>query len=297
MHGVGVAQAILVSAVFLVAGSSKLQAGSAQLAGVATMLKRFLPTSVVPTGWGTLGALELALAGAALVPASSRFGLAASAGLLAIFVSYQVWIARAAPGTPCGCFGARTREVTSGATILRTGLLSVAAATGAVIGGTSGANPLSLMIGMAFAIAEGVALALLTMRPQAALASIRRGQEQDCATVRVPLDVTLAVLRRSDAWRRWRSHLSDAGEIRDQWRSGCWRFVSFNADYHGRAAVAVFAARVGDRRSDVRVALVDRESDVVSLPREAKHCSELRLQPYRRETCFFDGSGVDRAQG
>lgn len=264
MHGLAVAQAILVSVVFLVAGSSKLRvAGSSQLGDSAAMLRRLVPGSVVPLALGALGAIELALAGTGLVPISSRFSLAASAGLLTVFTGYQIWTVRVAPGTPCGCFGARTREAASRWTILRTGLLALAAAGGAALGGTSGANAVSLVLGLALAIAEAAALATFTEnRSKRVLASIRK-HDQDCATVRVPLETTLTVLRQSDAWRSWRRHLSDAEEIRDQWRSGCWRFVSFNADYHGRAAVAVFAARVGDKRSDVRAALVDRDSDVV----------------------------------
>jgi hypothetical protein len=81
--------------------------------------------------------------------------------------------------------------------------------------------------------------------------------------VRVPLEVTLAMLRRSEAWHRWLPHLTNAEEVRDQWRAGCWRFISFNGDFQGRPAIAVFAARVGDNRPEIRVAFVDQDSDVI----------------------------------
>lgn len=259
------AQAFLVSAVFLVAGGSKLWTRSAKLVEAETPLTRFLPPRVVPGVWGTLGALELGLAAAVVVPTTSQISLAVSAGLLMFFAALQSWIASVTPGAPCGCFGARAEEAVSKWTILRTGLLAVAAVGGAVTGGTSGADSSDVLRAIALASVEGVLLASCsaTLRERA-LASIRSRQlVRDCATIRVPLEVTLAALRGSDAWGRWLPHLSEAEEVRDHWRSGCWRFVSFDADYQGRTAVAVFAARVLDRHPEIRVALVDGESDVV----------------------------------
>lgn len=268
-HALASAQAFLVCAVFIVAGSSKLLPGSIGLADVQTPLTRSLPASLVPAAWGALGVLELALALTGLVPISSQISLAASASLLTLFTSYQIWIARVGPGAPCGCFGAHLRETASAWTILRTGLLAVAAAGGAVLGGTSGTDRSALFLAGALAIAEGLLLASLSVSVRGRALALIRGSGQDCATVRVPLEVTLAALRRSEAWHRCLPNLANAEEVRDQWRAGCWRFISFNADFQGRAAIAVFAARVGDNRPEIRVAFVDQDSDVILASEES----------------------------
>lgn len=259
------AQAFLVAAVFVIAAASKLRPGSAQIAAAETPLARSVPADILASAWSALAVLELALASAVLLPVSSRIGLAASAALLAIFTGYQVWIARVAPGAPCGCFGAKAGEAASRWTVIRAGSLAIVAAAGAAIGGTSGAGMSAVIGAVGLAGAEGLALASFSPSSrERALTLIRtRRFVRDCATTRVPLEVTLAALRRSDSWQRWLPHLSAAWEVRDHWRLGCWRFVSFDAQYQGRAAFAVFAARVLEKDPAVRVALVDVESDLV----------------------------------
>jgi hypothetical protein len=116
---------------------------------------------------------------------------------------------------------------------------------------------------LAFAFFELLILAALSPSIRKAMVrSLRLRTPADCATAVVPFEVTLAALRRSDVWQRWSPHLESAS-VRERWRSGCWRFVSFDARHQGQPAVAVFAVRVAFKDPAIRIAVVDEESDVV----------------------------------
>jgi hypothetical protein len=257
------AQALLVTAVLAFAGASKLSLREGLDVGAEKPLERFLP-NMLAVAWIALGVLELALAPIALVPTLSRIGLVLASALFCAFVGYQMWALRAAPGAPCGCFGSRLHDPISRMTILRTGLLAIAAATGAAAGGTSVLTSSSVpgAVGLAFIELGVLALLVPSTREQAVRTIRLRRDGADCATAKVPIEVTLAALQHSDIWHRWSPHL-DTQNIRDRWRSGCWRFISYDANHRGRRAVAVFAVRVAYRDPIIRIALVDVESDVV----------------------------------
>ncbi|GAB4335318.1 MAG: hypothetical protein Kow0010_22720 [Dehalococcoidia bacterium] len=47
----------------------------------------------------------------------------------------------------------------------------------------------------------------------------------------------------------------------DHWRDGCWRFLTYDARYNGRSAIAVFAVSLKTRPDPLQAAIVDAEQN------------------------------------
>lgn len=70
--------------------------------------------------------------------------------------------------------------------------------------------------------------------------------------------------RRTGLWQSVERYLS-VHEPDDNWREGCWRFLSYPALFEGAAAAAIFAIHLGDISGQSRVAIVSNDSGIVLL--------------------------------
>lgn len=77
----------------------------------------------------------------------------------------------------------------------------------------------------------------------------------DCATADVSVSDTLGYLHASVPFHDLLPFLRP--EVTDHWREGCWRFVSYAAEYEERAATAIFAVPILPHSGAVRAAVVD----------------------------------------
>jgi hypothetical protein len=207
-------------------------------------------------------ASELAL-GCALLLTLGRFGAGLPAVAVRIATALLFFTAVGAlhelrthhPDVGCGCFGDLSDTPVGRRTMLRSALLSAMALA------SIGAPPLrmphtttgaALLIGCV--VVEIAIIAALS--PELAEILVRLGYSEPCEIRRVPTARTLATLRSSSAWRRYRRQI-DGREPSDMWREGCWRMVIYPAVVQGRPADIVFAVYLQDRRPPVRAAVLD----------------------------------------
>jgi hypothetical protein len=172
------------------------------------------------------------------------------------------------PEAGCGCFGDLSETPVGLRAIIRSAVLSAMAVA------SVGAPPLrvpstpraaAILIGCA--ILEIVVIAAVS--PELGEILVRLGYSEPCEIRRVPATRTLAALRSSSAWRRYRRQLT-AHEPADMWREGCWRMVAYTAVVQGRAADIVFAVYLQDRRPPVRAAVLDAATgEPLTAPRAA----------------------------
>lgn len=224
-------------------------------------------------------ASELAL-GVGLLATAGRSGAgtpalairAASALLLctAAAALHELRVRR--PSAGCGCFGDLSDTPVSGRTITRAVLLGLAALS------SVGVPPLHLpgSSGQAAAVLGVTAaeLALLAaLSPEVGQVMARLSHAEPCELRRVPVARTLAGLRASAPWRRYRPYLVSVTPG-DMWREGCWRFVVFPGVLTGRRVDVVFAVHLAGRRAPVRVGVLDADAPP---PRHARLTAPLQI--------------------
>ncbi|WP_106396659.1 hypothetical protein [Actinocorallia populi] len=153
------------------------------------------------------------------------------------------------PGQGCGCFGVLSTVPVTAMTVLRTGLLGLAAAA-AVPVQRAGLEVLLDLPGwrsMVFLAEVGLIAAL---SPEISTAVRRR--PVPCERRAVPLRETFAVLHASEPWRRY--GLARRSEPAEVWREACWRFLVYPLEDGGEV---VFAVSLAD--GQVRAATADEE--------------------------------------
>ena len=175
----------LLAGVLLVSAAAKLLAGSrAREAFSSYGVKNTAAQAVL---WGGVIVAETALAVA--VASDVPWAPAAAAGLLWLFtLALVVAIARGRTGSPCGCFGTRSRI--GWWAVTRTALLALAFAALAVVPDTEPSTNTWLEIGLGVALAAVVVLGVavlalarevgelkLAIAPQAALSIDHEGPE------------------------------------------------------------------------------------------------------------------------
>jgi hypothetical protein len=157
------------------------------------------------------------------------------------------------PDEGCGCFGVLSSARIGRRTVIRTGLLAVAAMLTfglernglQVLGDSLGWRGLMFGAELAF---------FLVISPEPAL--LLRRTEVPCDLRRVPLSVSLGMLHSSEVWQEYELVL-DSPEPSEVWRELCWRFYLYPA--RGAQADVVFAVSLDGR--EVRASLVDRGAD------------------------------------
>jgi hypothetical protein len=163
------------------------------------------------------------------------------------------------PEAGCGCFGDLSHTPVTWRSIARSALLSAAAlASVSARPLRVPASPSTAWLLLALTAAELAVLAGLS--PELGEIMVRLGYSEPCEVRRIPVSRTLASLRASSQWRRYRRHLTALAPS-DVWREGCWRYAVFPGMAEGRRVDVVFAVYTKLRRPPVRAAIVDAATD------------------------------------
>jgi hypothetical protein len=209
-----------------------------------------------------IGAIEFVL-GIGLLVTAGRIGAGwpadavrgAAALLFCTAVAALQELRTRRPDAGCGCFGDLSGSPVNWRTITRAALLGAAAIA------SIGAAPLRMpgspgqaAVMLALALVELALLAALS--PEIGQLMVRLGHAEPCEVRRVPVDRTLATLRASAPWRRYRSHLLSTTPT-DVWREGCWRFAAYPGVLASRRVEVVFAVYLMGRRAPVRAGVLD----------------------------------------
>lgn len=159
------------------------------------------------------------------------------------------------PDLGCGCFGDFSTAPVSWRTLARSGLFALAALS------TLGLPPIGLpaspgLAVLLLAILFAELLLLGALSPEIGEGLIQLGYSEPCELRDVPSARTLAALRRSRQWRKYRVLIISASPA-DVWRELCWRYAVYPASYEGRPADVVFAVFLQQRRPAIYAAVVD----------------------------------------
>jgi len=172
------------------------------------------------------------------------------------------------PEVGCGCFGELSETPIGLRTVIRSGLLCVAAL--ATIGTPALRMPASSTqaeLWLALLAAEVALMAFLS--PELGEILVRLGYSEPCEVRRLPVGRTLAALHTSSQWRKYASKVTAATPA-DVWREGCWRFVVYPGLERGRRVDIVFAVYLQARRPPIRAAVLDQATnEVLGLPEPA----------------------------
>jgi hypothetical protein len=181
------------------------------------------------------------------------------------------------PDAGCGCFGDLSTAPVGWRTLSRSAVLCVAALA------TIGMGPLSMpgspgQAGLLLAVAAAEFGVLAALSPEIGEILVRLGHPDPCEVRRVPVARTMAALRASDPWLRWRSTVLTM-EPTDIWREGCWRLVVFPGTIAGRNCDVVFAVHLAARRAEVRVGVRELAPLVplIPMPRSVRVTAPLDL--------------------
>ncbi|GAA0960914.1 hypothetical protein [Actinocorallia libanotica] len=162
------------------------------------------------------------------------------------------------PGQGCGCFGVLSNVPVTRMTVLRTGLLGVAAAVAVPVQDT-GLQVLADLPGwrsLLFVVEVGLIAAL---SPE--ISTVVRRRRVPCERRAVPLRETFTALHASEPWRRY--GLSRKAAPAEVWREACWRFLVYPLADGSEVVFAVSLADGGVRAAttdEVLAAPVDEQA-------------------------------------
>lgn len=257
------------------------------LGGCAAKLSRVLRTGSVDAGLGPtelfplparrpaamlVCACELGIGVALLVtaPPAARHGTGALDGAAAdgariaatafflVAMSALIELRGHRPDVGCGCFGDLSTRPVSARSIVRSGVLAVAALASIGGPGLQLARPgAGAALPSAIFCAEFLVIALFS--PETGEVLVRLGYSEPCELRRIPARRTLAALHRSSHWPRHAGVITSETPA-DIWRELCWRYVVYPGQVDGADADVVFAVQVKQRRPVIRSAVVPRET-------------------------------------
>ncbi|MGH3170618.1 MAG: MauE/DoxX family redox-associated membrane protein [Trebonia sp.] len=261
-------QVALLAIVLIGACAAKLwRAITARSVGAALGPTALFPVQLRRAAAISVGVFELSLGVGLIVTASPLPGAPGLEGTLATYVRVTTALAFVTAGAAlhelrgrrpeagCGCFGDLSHTPVNWRTIARAALLAAAAlaSIGAQRPRVPG-SPAAAWLLLAMIAAELSALAAVS--PELGELMVRLGYSEPCEVRRIPVSRTLASLRASSQWRRYKRHLTDL-EPSDVWREGCWRYAVFPGRTDGRLVDVVFAVYTKSRRPPIRAAVVD----------------------------------------
>lgn len=277
------AQVLLLSALLLSAGTAKLVrvARTRSAAGLGpTMLfplrlRKPAAVGMCATEF-TLGAGVLVTSGRPAVLSVPVAATALRLGTALLFLTAAaalIELRSRRPEAGCGCFGDLSTAPVSLRTIVRCGVLTVAAAasvrapaisiSGAAIARWMREMPADVLAGLAVLAAELMLIAALS--PEIGEMLVRLGYRAPCEMRRVPAERTLGMLQSSRAWRR-HAHLLTSDEPLDVWREQCWRYAVYRGWAGHRRADVVFAVHLAGWRPRVLAAVTDATTGRVLKP-------------------------------
>ncbi|MGH3660953.1 MAG: MauE/DoxX family redox-associated membrane protein [Micromonosporaceae bacterium] len=266
-------QPVLIAAVLGWAGVIKLR-GSTQAR--QTAVARLVGEGRASATLRLVGAVELGVAAALLLPLGHVAAPGASALLSVGFLGYLGYARVVAPDSSCGCMSSRSERITWRAFaragfLLVASLISVAGFAG-WLGGESAGWWLSAAAGAPVAavmVLVGEALLFGALSPEfdrhwlRPLRQLKVRLTHPLANLphQVPLASTVTQLELSDAYRRVGTLITS--DVQDSWDEGDWRIVCYRARVaEGRAATAVFAVPLhAEDPAAVRATLVDENVD------------------------------------
>ncbi|HEY6275354.1 MAG TPA: MauE/DoxX family redox-associated membrane protein [Streptosporangiaceae bacterium] len=163
------------------------------------------------------------------------------------------------PDLGCGCFGDLSVRPVGIRSILRAGLLAVAAAA------TVGLPPVQLpppglRAAIALGLLVGELLLVAVLSPETGEVLTRLGYSEPCELREASPRRALAALHRSRRWRR-QSVLVDGDEPADMWRELCWWYVVYPVRGRTPGSMLVFAVQAKTHRPAIRSALAGPYSD------------------------------------
>ena len=228
-----------------------------------------------------VGAAELAVAAALLLPVG-RSAAAAGSLLLALgFLGYLGYAKIAAPESSCGCSAAAQERIAT-RHFARAGLLGLVSAL--ALAGSVGLFGAPTGWWVAGWLAAPVAATALLLAEAAGFAMLSPEQDRywlvplralkvrlthplgDTATDEVPLLATLQRLQVSEAYRQVGTMI--ISDVLDSWDSGEWRILEYAARRDGKRTTAVFAVPLHrDDPDAIRVVFVDEtREEAVTAP-------------------------------
>ncbi|HEX8035463.1 MAG TPA: MauE/DoxX family redox-associated membrane protein [Ktedonobacterales bacterium] len=267
MEQIAAIQPLVIGALFAWAGIWKVLSPQARGLVVQSALGKLLPIPwVARAAHLAVGIGEIIVAGALLAVPPARWWAVRAASVFAVGFFVYLGVAwRVAPERPCACMGGRTSRISRkslarAATVLMMTLLGWLSTE--YWGNAIVAAPLVILVvgaevGVLWLLSPEFGDVGPRLGKQLALRLSRSsGRPLDPECSRVPLDWdTLERHLRGTAL--FRQLVPQTGNRSDAWSEGCWRFMTFGADFQGRVATAVFAVPALFDPHAVSASLVD----------------------------------------
>lgn len=277
-------QPLIVGAVLLWAATVKLAGRSARLQAQRSGLANLVGEERAPLAYRLVGAMELVIGLALVLPPHLTVEAWAASGLAAGFLGYLTYLRVASPESSCGCMSAKPTPVTW-RSFARTGVLLAAALSSVAAAGNSyaavAARPLPAV---AIVTAELLLIASLSAEFDGAwLVPLRRLRVRLSHPLagqpfQVPLEFSVGQVTHSPVYRVVSGLLRT--DVRDWWDEDKWRVVCYGAHFRDRAVTAVFAVpRLRYEPDAVRIALVDESDGTTLLSLDAAEVAAANLAP------------------
>lgn len=263
---------LVVGAVLLWSGGLKVFGGRSAEVARRTALGKLVGSERAPLAYGVVGAVELLVATALLLPVTAAVrtaGVGAAVALSAGFVAYLAYARVVAPESSCGCLSEKTMPVRGRSIVRAVVLLGLAAAGGAASSSWVAAWTGRPVAGSVVAVAALAVLAALSPElDRHWLLPLRRLRLRlshplaSTATDDVPVEASVYQLERSPAHTAAVAWLRS--DLLDSWEEDDWRVLTYGASYADRPVTAVFAVpRLRYEPEAVRGVLVDESGAVV----------------------------------
>jgi DoxX-like family len=260
-------QLVVLAGILLVAGTIKLAGRSASTAR-RSAAARFVNPDFAEHFYRVVGAAEVVVAAALLVPPAHIVAAWAAAGLAVGFTGYLAYSRATAPGSSCGCVGSREAPIDARA-FGRAGLMVVLGAVGA-LGSASWPAALAGRSWWSVAVLAVEAACVVALSPEfdhrwlVPLRRLRVRLSHPLAgnEFTVPVESTVHQLQRSPAYRAVASLLRS--DLLESWDEDGWRVLTYRARTPSHDATAVFAVRLVAYEPDtVRAVLTDDDQAVL----------------------------------
>ena len=266
-------QALVIGVVFVWAGAWKLFSPGAPIAAWNSALSKMLPRREwAVAAHRLIGAGELLVAALLLLSPWHWLGIRIATVFAIGFIVYMVVARRIAPNRSCGCMGGKATRI-SRWSVLRAAWLLMLTLVG-WIAQDFWANALVAAPWLVLPIAiEAIVIWQLSPERGKALSmrhlfvsAMRSWLDPECRGVAFDWEPMEAKLRDTATFQQLVPLL---GARTDQWREGCWGFITYAANYQMRNATAVFAVPVRFDAGDVSAAVVDDATNATLLVRPA----------------------------